>query len=172
MYLVNLIDYMPLTGLNVQTTSNASLFTAYDILALHPTTPNTFSSACLTHTIPSSLTTHIISLPLTAPRLPFRLKHTLVRMVLKNGGVFEINYTGALAAEDARRNWWAAAREVTRVTKGKGIIVSGGAEVDANLRAPRDAGNLYEVFRYSFRKSYEFTVRQDNFNRPSSESSP
>lgn len=96
----------------------------------------------------------------------------MVRTALKNGGVFEINYTGALAAEDARRNWWAAAREVTRVTKGKGVIVSGGAEVDANLRAPRDAGNLYEVFRFSFRKGYEFTVRQDDFNRPSSESSP
>ena len=38
-----------------------------------------------------------------------------------------------------RRNWWAAAE---RVTKGKGIIVSGGVSVEADLRAPRDISNL------------------------------
>ena len=104
------------------------------------------------------LYTHIISLPLTAPRLPFNLKHTMVRTALKNGAVFELPYAGALGAEgdamgvlaggseggsSAKRNWWAAAREVVRVTKGKGIIVSGGVTNQADLRAPRDIGNLY-----------------------------
>ena len=125
----------------------------FSLLSLIPTTATTFSLACLTHTLPSNLTTHIISLPLTLPRLPFHLKHTQVRAAIKNGAVFEINYAGALGdASDgllgaesgggAKRNWWAAAREVVRVTKGKGIIVSGGVCEDANLRAPRDVGNL------------------------------
>jgi ribonuclease P/MRP protein subunit RPP1 len=122
-----------------------------------PTTHATLSAACLTHTLPSQLTAHIISLPLTLPRLPYHLKHTLIRTALKNGAVFEINYVGALggssdpvlvesnAAENgasAKRNWWAAAREVVRVTKGKGVIVSSGVVNDADLRAPRDIDNL------------------------------
>lgn len=85
------------------------------------------------------------------------MKHTLVRTALKNGVVFEINYVGALggdhdatlvdtgAAESgaaAKRNWWATAKEVTRVTKGKGLIVSGGVVAEADYRAPRDVANL------------------------------
>jgi len=142
------------------TTGHAALFTPYDIIALAPTTAATFSLACLTHTQPSPLTSHIISLPLTLPRLPFNLKHTLVRSALKNGAVFEITYNGALGGEcdlttanalggeggaGAKRNWWAAAREVVRVTKGKGIIVSSGSLNQADLRAPRDIANLITV---------------------------
>lgn len=75
---------------------------------------------------------------------------------LKNGAVFEIPYVGALGGEGdpsisagggdsgagGKRNWWAASREVVRVTKGKGIIVTGGGMNAADLRAPRDVGNL------------------------------
>jgi len=137
-----------------QTNGNISLVQPYDILALTPTTSATFSLACLTHSLPSPLTAHIISLPLTLPRLPFHLKHTLVRTAIKNGAVFEISYAGALGGDGdistgggesgagAKRNWWAAARELVRVTKGKGLIVSGGVGVEADLRAPRDIGNL------------------------------
>lgn len=142
---------------NHQTTSNASLFTPYDIIALLPTTAGSFSLACLTHTQPSALTAHIIALPLTLPRLPFNLKHTLVRTAVKNGAVFEISYAGALGGEPdpamgamaageggsgGKRNWWAAAREIVRVTKAKGIIVTSGAASQTNLRAPKDVGNL------------------------------
>ncbi|KDQ51850.1 hypothetical protein JAAARDRAFT_139587 [Jaapia argillacea MUCL 33604] len=133
------------------TSSNASLFNAYDLIALTPTTSSTFSSACLTHSVPSPLTAHIISIPLTLPRLPFYLKHTLVRTAIKNGAVFEINYVGAMGGDDggggevgvgAKKNWWAAAREIVRVTKGKGIIVSGGVGNETDLRSPKDIGNL------------------------------
>lgn len=143
-----------------QTNANASFFAPYDIISLLPTTEPSLSLACLTHTLPSPLTAHIISLPLTLPRLPFRLKHTLVRTALRNGAVFEISYAGALGSEaDAsfglggsgggggemgKRNWWAAAREVVRVTKGKSgsLIISGGVANEVDLRAPRDIGNL------------------------------
>ena len=139
-----------------KTNGHATLFAPYDLLALAPTTAATFSLACLTHTQPTPLTTHILSLPLTLPRLPFNLKHTLVRTALNNGAVFEINYAGALgggtegdgvaggegSGAGAKRNWWAAAREVARVTKGKGVLVSGGVFNEADLRAPRDVANL------------------------------
>lgn len=126
------------------------------MIALVPTT--TFSSACLTHSLPSQLTAHIIALPLTLPRLPYHLKHTLIRTAIKNGAVFEINYVGALGGESdatlveanvaesgpsAKRNWWAGTRELVRVTKGKGLIISGGVVAEADLRPPKDVANLY-----------------------------
>ncbi|KAH9061195.1 RNase P subunit p30-domain-containing protein [Lactarius vividus] len=123
------------------TNAHSNLFTPYDIIALAPTTEATFSLACLTHTQPSPLSAHIISVPLDVPRLPFRMKHTMVRTALRNGAVFEIPYASALD-NTAKRNWWAAAREVVRVTKGKGLIVTGGGMDVADLRAPRDVGNL------------------------------
>lgn len=141
----------------LQTNANASLFTGYDLIGLTPMTQATFSLACLTHSMPSPLTAHIISLPLTLPRLSFHLKHTLIRTAIKNGAVFEISYVGALGGDNdpillsaggaengaaAKRNWWAAAREVARVTKGKNIIISGGVVSEADLRAPRDVANL------------------------------
>ena len=61
---------------------------------------------------------------------------------MKNGAVFEICYSGALRGEDERRNWWTAAKELVRMTKGKGLIVSSGSDQIENLRAPRDAENL------------------------------
>ncbi len=100
---------------------------------------------------------HVISLPLTLPRLPFHLKHTLLRTAIKNGAAFEINYVGAIGGENdpvivdanaaesgpsAKRNWWSAARELVRVTKGKGLLISGGVFAAADYRAPRDVANL------------------------------
>ncbi|KAI6167399.1 PHP domain-like protein [Pisolithus thermaeus] len=136
--------------------ANTAVLDPYDIIALVPATTATFSSACLTHSLPSPLTAHIISLHLTSPRLPFHLKQTLVRTAIKNGAVFEINYVGALGesatsssalgvsdtSPSAKRNWWASAREVVRVTKGKGIIVSSGALAVEDYRGPRDVQNL------------------------------
>jgi ribonuclease P/MRP protein subunit RPP1 len=140
-----------------QINANIPLCSGYDLISLVPTTHATLSLACLTHTLPSPLTAHIISLPLTLPRFPYHLKHTLIRTALKNGAMFEINYVGALGGENdpllvdanaaengpsAKRNWWASAREVVRVTKGKGVIVSSGVVSEADFRAPRDIGNL------------------------------
>jgi ribonuclease P/MRP protein subunit RPP1 len=53
--------------------------------------------------MPTPLTAHIIALPLTHPRLPFNLKHTLVRTAIKNGAMFEINYAGALGVDMLRK---------------------------------------------------------------------
>ena len=69
------------------------------------------------------------------------MKHTMVRTALRNGAVFEISYASALD-NTAKRNWWAAAREAVRVTKGKGLIVTSGGTDVADLRAPKDVGNL------------------------------
>jgi len=127
------------------TNNNASSLASYDIISLLPTTQTSFSLACLTHSMPGPLTAHIISLDLfSQPRLPFYLKHTLIRTAIRNGAVFEIPYAPALSPNDEhkRRNWWANAREVVRVTHGKGILLSGGGQTVADLRAPLDVANL------------------------------
>ncbi|CAE6488979.1 unnamed protein product [Rhizoctonia solani] len=129
-------------------TQHAPHLASYDIIALQPTTPNTFSLACLSHTVPSPTTAHVISIDASSatPQLPFRMKPSMVRTAIRNGGVFEISYAGALASdESARRNWWSGAREIARATKGKGLLLSGGAQVTSNLRAPMDAINLASV---------------------------
>ncbi|KAG1754374.1 PHP domain-like protein [Suillus lakei] len=155
------------------TNANASLVEPYDVIALLPTTSATFSLACLTHSLPSPLTAHIIALPLTLPRLPFQLKHTLVRTAIKNGAVFEINYAGAIGGEidaslstfgvsdtgvSGKRNWWAAAREVVRVTKGKGIVVSGGVASEADYRGPKDIGNLLTLLDLAQNLAHDASV--------------
>lgn len=154
--------------------AQVSLFNSYDFIALVPTTHTTFSLACLTHSLPSALTAHIISLPLTLPRLPYHLKHTLLRTAIKNGAVFEISYVGALGGESdpvladanaaetgasAKRNWWAASRELIRVTKGKGLIVSGGVVADADLRPPRDIANLLTIAGISQDAAHEASTK-------------
>lgn len=135
-----------LTYIRHQTTANTRLLAPYDLLALRPTSAPTFALA-VTHTVPSPITAHIISIPLTLARLPFHLKHTPVKTVIRNGAVFEIAYAAAIGGDnalEARENWWASAREVARATKGKGLIVASGApaSVDSVLRAAKDVGNL------------------------------
>jgi ribonuclease P/MRP protein subunit RPP1 len=128
-----------------QTNNNTSSLSSYDIISVLPTTQASFSLACLTHSVPGTLTAHIISLDLSSqPRLPFYLKHTLIRTAIRNGAVFEIPYAPAVSANDEhkRRNWWANAREVARDTHGKNILLSGGGQAVADLRAPLDVANM------------------------------
>jgi ribonuclease P/MRP protein subunit RPP1 len=65
---------------------------------------------------------------------------------VKNGVVLEICYSPAVggSGEIERRNWWAACRELTRVTRGKGIIISSGNATTpmVDIRAPRDVMNM------------------------------
>ncbi|KIM28843.1 hypothetical protein M408DRAFT_8613 [Serendipita vermifera MAFF 305830] len=148
------------TGLAKQ---HQSALSSYDILSLQPTSQATFSLACLKHSVPSPLTAHIISLPLTGPRLPFFFKHSLVRNAAKNGAVMEICYSPAVggAGDVERRNWWAACRELTRLTAGKGVIISSGNTTTpmVDVRAPKDVMNIAMMLGFS----------QDEANRAMSE---
>ena len=94
----------------------------------------------------------------------------MIRTALRNGAVFEIPYATALDSA-AKRNWWAAAREVVRVTKGKGLIVTGGGMEAADLRAPRDIGNLCVESLTPYRRTPNWE-HQNNVPRPCPKSSP
>ncbi|KAG9003030.1 hypothetical protein FRB94_002850 [Tulasnella sp. JGI-2019a] len=125
--------------------SNTDALKAYDLIALCPTTPTTFQQACLTYSVASPLTAHVITFDLQAnQRLPFFMKMSLVRTAMKNGAVFEIRYCTTIkrnSAERSRRNWWINAKEVVRATGGKGLVFTGGG-LDSEVRAPKDVENL------------------------------
>lgn len=147
-----LLDDASEKGIGLTKNHQAALM-AYDILSLQPTSQATFSLACLKHSAASPLTAHIITLPLTGPRLPFFFKHTLIRTAIKNGAAFEVTYSPAVggAGDVERRNWWAACRELTRVTKGKGVIFSSGTTTTpmTDVRAPQDIINIATMLGFA-----------------------
>ncbi|KAG8936665.1 hypothetical protein FRC02_000123 [Tulasnella sp. 418] len=130
------------------TNNNSSALSTYDIISLRPSTAANLSSACLSHSVASPITAHIISLDLSSQsRLPFFLKRSLINTAIKNGAAFEICYGPAVAVggdEINRRNWWANAREVVRATSGKGVLLSGGGE-GCEVRGPKDVINLATI---------------------------
>ena len=69
-------------------------FNAYDLIALIPTTHNTFSSACLTHSLPSQVTAHIILLLLTT----ISHKAHSYQTAIKNGAVLRFTTLELLGA--------------------------------------------------------------------------
>lgn len=150
-----------LTRIHPQTTANTNALLSYDLLSVRPTTEATFSVACLSLAELKPFSIDIISLDLSASsRLPFFLKRSTVGAALANGAVFEVCYGDALAqpesntggaeslarmeeeTERKRRNVISGARELMRVTNGRGIILSSGASQLLGIRGPYDVVNL------------------------------
>ncbi|CAO1621299.1 unnamed protein product [Sympodiomycopsis kandeliae] len=129
---------------------------SYDLLAVQPTTSNTFTTTCLTHTElkPTGPSFDIVSLDLSStPRLPFHLKRSTIGKVLENGAVFEITYSPALPGHNQEirlRNLISNTRDLLRITNGgKGLILSSAASTIMGLRNPTDVMNLATLFGFS-----------------------
>jgi len=134
--------------------SNSHALQQYDLLAAMPLTETAFQHACITLSELKPFSIDIITLDLAAaPRLPFILKRSTVSAALANGVVFEITYGDALQTPTnvegsgmdltaARRNVFSGAREILRVTNGKGVILSSAARDALGLRAPYDVMNF------------------------------
>ncbi|KAJ9479623.1 Ribonuclease P/MRP protein subunit RPP1 [Pseudozyma hubeiensis] len=130
-------------------TNNATALQSYDLLAVRPTTEAAFQHACLTLSELKPFSIDIISLDFGAqPRLPFFLKRSTVNAALENGVQFEITYAQVVSddATKARRNLISGARDLLRVTNGKGVFFSSGATQALSLRAPYDVINLGAIF--------------------------
>lgn len=130
-------------------TNNANALQSYDLLAVRPTTEAAFQHACLTLSELKPFSIDIISLDFGAqPRLPFFLKRSTVNAALENGVQFEITYSQAVSDDGtkARRNLISGARDLLRVTNGKGVFFSSGATEALSLRAPYDVINLGAIF--------------------------
>lgn len=95
----------------------------------------------------------IITVPLHERPYHFRLNRKQIRQAQRNGVVFEILYSAGLfpsrsvppdVARKYRQNFLSNARELVRVTNGRGIIFSSGpGGSPEGLRGPMDIVNLW-----------------------------
>ncbi|UZJ52158.1 hypothetical protein CBS101457_001478 [Exobasidium rhododendri] len=136
------------------TAPSTSALLGYDLLSAQPFNDASFVLLCLTLCELKPGSVDIISLDLaTSARLPFFLKRSTVNAALANGVVFEICYSRVVKREEGeenhskiRRNIISAARDILRVTNGKGVIFSSGAADILGLRGPYDVINLAAIF--------------------------
>jgi ribonuclease P/MRP protein subunit RPP1 len=112
----------------------------YDLLAVRPTDERTLQQAC------TSADCDIISIDLTE-RHPYPFKHKTLGAALARGVKFELCYaSGASSDAEKRRNTWQNAANIVRATRGRGILVSSGAESAIGCRGPWDAVNLAMIW--------------------------
>ncbi|KAL0210766.1 hypothetical protein P9112_009064 [Eukaryota sp. TZLM1-RC] len=138
--------------------TNSSHLRGYDLVAVRPTTEDTFRLAC------GELEVDVISIDLSQ-RLPFHLKHTQLKQALKRGVYFEIIYFNLLMDPDnsfntPRMNFISNVSQLLSVTKGQNCFFSSGSRDPFDLRAPFDIMNLVSLFNLpiSVGKSMVFEV--------------
>ncbi|KAK3759218.1 hypothetical protein RRG08_054939 [Elysia crispata] len=115
---------------------------SYDIIAVQPTDEKTFQLAC------STLDVDIICLNFTE-QLGFTPKRPLIKLAIKRGIHFEIVYSPALKDNSVKRNIISNAMSLISVSRGKGVIISSGADKPIDLRSPWDVVNLGKLFGLS-----------------------
>jgi ribonuclease P/MRP protein subunit RPP1 len=112
------------------------------LIAVQPLDMPSFQYACTSLCMPSATSIDIITLDLaSSARLPFHLKRSLVLNAIQQGVVFELVYGVTLRTavpKDARRNVFASAKELVRITKGKGLLLSSAVQNCMELRAAPD----------------------------------
>ncbi|WVF72248.1 hypothetical protein IAT40_007060 [Kwoniella sp. CBS 6097] len=140
----------PLTGANSNALRN------YDILSVSPTSEKAFQLACTDMANPGPNQISIITLPLHERPFTFRFNRKQMKQAQRNGVVFELLYSAALfpspnlspeVAKRYRQNFLSNAREVVRITGGKGVIFSSGPSSgsggnESGFRGPLDLVNL------------------------------
>ncbi|WRT67089.1 uncharacterized protein IL334_004055 [Kwoniella shivajii] len=134
------------------TSQNTNALKNYDILSVYPTSEKAFQLACTDLSNPGPNQIAIITLPLHERPFTFRFNWKQMRQAQRNGAVFELLYSSALfpptslsteTVKRYRQNFLSNAREVIRITGGKGVIFSSGPGGDVNgLRGALDIVNL------------------------------
>ncbi len=100
-----------------------------------------FQVACAT------LEIDLITFDFTSPKPAFfPIKHGFVRQALDRGISFELVYGPSIVDLNLRRQAILTAQNLCRVTKGKNVILTSGADSEWILRAPADAMNLAGIF--------------------------
>ncbi|KAL1405527.1 RNA-binding RNA processing protein rpp1 [Vanrija albida] len=137
------------------TAANTNALHDYDILSAYVGSEKAFQVACVELSNPGPNQLSIITIPLHERPFNFRLNRKQVRQALRMGVVFEIPYAAGLyppasvpqeSARRYRQNFLANARELVRVTEGKGIILSSGPDgSSSSLRGPLDVVNLATI---------------------------
>jgi len=134
----------------------SSLASAYDILALRPTTEKTLLQAC------QALECDLISLDLST-RFPFYFKHTMLSSALQRGTKFELCYAPGLLNRDggaSRRNLISNATQLIRATRGRGLIISSEAKRALGCRGPADVVNMAVLWGLGQERGMEAICRE------------
>ncbi|KAL8783375.1 MAG: hypothetical protein Q9213_004694 [Squamulea squamosa] len=114
-----------------------SLATAYDLLAIRPTSEKTLQQTCL-----SLPPIDLISLDCTI-RYPFYFRQKTLLAAIERGIRFEICYAqGILGTGEARRNLISNATQLVRATRGRGLVIGSEAQRALACRGPWDVVNL------------------------------
>eukprot|EP00158_Paraphelidium_tribonemae_P001882 Partr_v1_DN24900_c0_g1_i2_m29910 putative ribonuclease p len=119
--------------------SGSNAISSYDIIAARPENEKAFQQCC------KDANVDIISLDMTT-RLPFQLKFSTVNSAVQRGLYMEICYGGCIRDSGQRKNIISNAMSLIRVTRGRNIILSSGAERANELRSPHDVINLATLF--------------------------
>eukprot|EP00238_Polyblepharides_amylifera_P004762 CAMPEP_0196586958 /NCGR_PEP_ID=MMETSP1081-20130531/55984_1 /TAXON_ID=36882 /ORGANISM="Pyramimonas amylifera, Strain CCMP720" /LENGTH=205 /DNA_ID=CAMNT_0041908989 /DNA_START=498 /DNA_END=1115 /DNA_ORIENTATION=+ len=115
--------------------SAQSVLTAYDIVAVQPTSDRTFQQAC------SMLEADLITVDFSR-RLPFRLRPQAVKQALQRGLLFEITYSGLVRGGAGRRQLIGQGATLVRTVGAGGVVLSSGALRSGELRGAHDVINL------------------------------
>ncbi|RYP08697.1 hypothetical protein DL764_001717 [Monosporascus ibericus] len=135
------------------------LVSAYDMVAVRPTTEREFQGACLNLNLTDA---SLISLDL-AQRFPFHFRPKPCMAAVNRGLRFEVCYAQGLssgsgdAVNDARARaaFIGNVVELVRATRGRGIVISSGARGVLGLRAPADVVNLLALWGLGSEKGME-----------------
>ena len=91
----------------------------------------------------------IVSIDMSAAKLPFPISLSLAATVLEKGTVFELRYAPAIRDIGARRFLIAGARALLMATRGRGVILASGGKNALEIRRPRDAAAIVSLFGLS-----------------------
>ncbi|PWW73318.1 PHP domain-like protein [Tuber magnatum] len=120
----------------------AALTSAYDIVALRPTSEKLLLQAC------KELDCDLISVDLSQ-RMGYHFKHKTVGLAIQRGIFLEINYSASINDITARRNLIGNAAALIRATRGRGIVISSEARRALGVRGPFDVINLATLWGLS-----------------------
>ena len=79
-------------------------------------------------------------------RLPFKLRPQHLQAAVQRGVHLEVLYAAALRDPMSRRHLFSNAQALTRLLRGRGIVLSSGARVAMELRGPYDVINIGTTF--------------------------
>ncbi|KAG0168192.1 hypothetical protein DFQ28_005222 [Apophysomyces sp. BC1034] len=116
----------------------AELRSHFDLVAVRPTTAETFVNACTT------LDIDLISLD-CSQRVPFHIDPLHIQEAIRRGIYFEICYASGIRDNTARIYLLQTAKQLVAYTRGQNVIISSEAQVVSEIRAPFDIANLYVI---------------------------
>ncbi|XP_028757086.1 uncharacterized protein LOC114716268 isoform X3 [Neltuma alba] len=126
--------------------SGNPILKTYDLVAVRPLNQTVFDQAC------ERMEVDIISMDFSG-KLPFRLKHPMVKAAVERGVCFEIIYSGLITDPQIRRQLICNAKLLVDWTRGRNIILSSAAPSANELRGPYDVANLSSLLGLSMEKA-------------------